>query len=52
MPRGPRIDYLGLSGTKFEKELKVTASGISKLYRKGEEVTKNEPKLIEIIISS
>jgi len=45
------IDYLGLSGSRFEKELKVSSSGISKLYRRGEEVTKNEPEVIPKIIS-
>ena len=45
------IDYLGLCGSRFEKELKVSLSGISKLYRRGEEVTKNEPKVIQRIIS-
>ena len=46
------IDCLGLSGSRFEKELKVSSSGISKLYRRGEEVTKNEPEVIQRIISS
>jgi len=46
------IDYLGLSGSRFEKELKVSSSGISKLYRRGEEVTKNEPEVLQRIISS
>ena len=45
------IDYPILSGSRFEKELKVSSSGISKLYRRGEEVTKNEPKVIQKIIS-
>ena len=34
------------------KELKISSSGISKLYRRGEEVTKNEPEVIQKIISS
>ena len=46
------IDCLGLSGSRFEKELKVSSSGISKLYQRGEEVTKNEPEVIQRIISS
>ena len=45
------IDYLGLSGSRFEKELKVSSSGISKLYRRGKEVTKSEPEVIPKIIS-
>ncbi|MBU2574371.1 MAG: transposase [Elusimicrobia bacterium] len=28
------MDYLGLNGRRFEKELKVSSSGISKLYRR------------------
>ena len=42
------IDCLGLSGSRFEKELKVSSSGISKLYRRVEEVTKNESEVIQI----
>ena len=45
------IDYLGLSGSRFEKELKVSSSGMSKLYWRGEEGTKNESKVIQRIIS-
>ena len=45
------IDYLGLSGSRLEKELKLSSSGVSKLYRRGEEVAKNEPKVIQKIIS-
>ena len=43
------IDYPGLSGSRFEKELKVNSSGISRLYRRGEELIKNEPKITQII---
>ncbi|MFH1259988.1 MAG: transposase [Elusimicrobiota bacterium] len=45
------IDYLGLSGSRLEKELKLSSSGISKLYRRGEEHIKNEPKIIQQLIS-
>ena len=45
------MDCLDLSGNRFEKDLKVSLNGICKLYRRGEELTKNEPKLIQRIIS-
>ena len=47
-----RNNYLGLSGSRLEKELKVNSSGISKIYRRKEEVTKNESEVIQRIISS
>ena len=56
------IDSFDSGGSRFKKDLlaselmqarlKVSSSGISKLYRRGEEVTKNEPEGIQIIISS
>ncbi len=46
------INSFGLSGSRVEKEFKVSSRGISKLYRRGEEVTKNELEVIQIIISS
>lgn len=45
------IDYLGLSGRSLEKELDMSSSGISKLYRRGEELIKSEEKVIQEIIS-
>ena len=46
------IDSPGLSGSRFEKELKVSSGGISNYTEEGEEVTKNKPEVIQIIISS
>ena len=37
---------------RLVKELGMSSSGISKLYRRGEEAIKTNPKIIECIIST
>ena len=45
------IDYLGLSGRSLEKELDISSSGISKLYRRGEKLIRDNEEVMQEIIS-
>ena len=45
------IDYMGLSGREFEKELNISSSGISKLHKRGEAIIGGEKRIVQEIIS-
>lgn len=45
------IEYLGLSGSKLGKELNISPSGISWLYRRGGKLVNEEDKVIRNIIT-